>query len=62
MCGNELDEIVRGKFIWMCRDKDWPHLWEGVPGGMMSSIGDRNALIMAQEIIRLRGMMADEVD
>ena len=56
-CGKELREVIEGSFIWLCDNEKWPHLWEGVPGGLMSGLEHRTSRKLAAEVLRLRDII-----
>lgn len=56
-CGHELDEVV--EYVWLCRNKKWPHIWAGNPGILMSErVSIQKVIKMAQEILELRASVA----
>lgn len=50
-CRKEMDQILQ--FIWLCQNKQYPHLWHGHYLTMLSGITDEVAIRLAEEVVSL---------
>lgn len=44
-------------YLWLCENKNWPHLWEGSPGLTMKGVSDKWAMRLAKEYLKLMKKM-----